>query len=343
MKFMHQLEDIRSKGEPISGNGRLPLLLLATLALLCTSPGHVLAQQFPDRPLRLVIPYPPSGATDIIGRVVGNKVSEYLGQPVLVDNRPGANTTIGAMIVAKANPDGHSLLFASLSTMALNPATYKKLPYDPIKDFAPVVKLSGYANYLVARNGFAPRSVPELVAYAKANPGKVTYGSTGNGSPAHFGGVMLEQLAGIKMVHVPYQGNAQSHNDMMGERLDINLPGLPSIEALVRAGKMRMLAYAGSKREPKYPDLPTVAEAGYPDYWVGTWYAIVTKSGTPRAHILKLNREFNRALQSPEVVKTLVSGGAEVGGGTPEELAALIRKEIPRWAKIAKAGGISFD
>jgi len=262
---------------------------------------------------------------------------------VLVDNRPGANTIIGAEIVAKSQPDGYSLLFATLSTMVLNRATYKKLPYDPIKDFAPVAKLSEYAYYVVARNGFGPKTIKELMAYAKANPGKVTYGSSGIGSPAHFGGVMLESLGGIKMVHVPYKGNAPANADMMGDRLDINLTGLASIDAMVKAGKMRLMAVAGYERDPRQPDIPTVQEAGFKDYWVGTWFSIVTKSGTPRPVILKLNREINRALRDPAVAKPLSAQGYDLAQGSPEDLGNLIKKEIPRWAAAAKAGKITSD
>jgi tripartite-type tricarboxylate transporter receptor subunit TctC len=312
-------------------------------AALATLAFNAAAQTYPNRPIRLVIPYPPGGATDIIGRAVAGKMTELLGQSMLADNRPGANTIIGAEIVAKSTPDGYSVLFATLSTLGINPATYSKLPYHPIRDFAPIVKLSQYAYYIVARNNFPPKTIPELISYAKANPGKVTYGSSGNGSPAHFGGVMLEQAAGVKLVHVPYKGNAPANADMMGDRLDINLTGLPSIEPLVRAGKMRLLAFAGDKRDPRMPDVPTVAEAGFPDYWVGTWFSIVAKSGTPRPIIAKLNQEFNRALKSPEVEKPLTANGYELGGGTPEELAALIKKELPRWAKLAKQGNIKFD
>jgi tripartite-type tricarboxylate transporter receptor subunit TctC len=301
------------------------------------------AANYPNRPIRFVIPYPPGGATDIIGRSVSNKAGEFLGQNILVDNRPGANTIIGAEIVARSQPDGYSLLFATLSTMVLNRATYKKLPYDPIKDFAPVAKLSEYPYYVVQRLGFQPKTIKELVAYAKANPGKVTYASSGNGSPAHFGGVMLEQMAGIKLVHVPYKGNAPANADMLGERLDINLTGLASIAANVKAGKMRLMAVAGHVRDPRMPDIPTVQEAGFKDYWVGTWFSVVTKSGTPRPVIVKLNREINRALKDPAVAIPMTAQGYDLAQGTPEDLGNLIKKEIPRWTAAAKAGNISFD
>lgn len=328
-------------------------MVLANSLFLCRTAGAILAacffsglvsaQEYPTRPIRLIIPYPPGGSTDIIGRAVANKLGEYLGQSVLPDNRPGANTIIGTDIAAKSQPDGYTLLFATMNSMVLNPATYSKLPYSPLRDFAPVVKLSDYDYFYVARNGFPPKTIPEMVAYAKANPGKITYGSTGNGSPAHFGAVLLEMMAGIKMTHVPYQGNAPTNNDMMGERLDINLTGLPSIEALVRAGKMRLIASGGDKRDPLFPDVPTVNEAGYPGYWVGTWFSIVTRAGTPRPIVMRLNREINRALQAPEVQKPLLAAGYRLGGGTPEDLAALIKTGIPRWTKVAREGKIKSD
>ena len=323
--------------------GLISAPILSTVLLPTQAAAQDTAANYPNRPMRLVIPYPPGGATDIIGRSVSHKAGEFLGQNILVDNRPGANTIIGAEIVAKAQPDGYSLLFATLSTLVLNKATYKKLPYDPLRDFAPVAKLSEYPYYFVQRMGFAPKSIKELVAYAKANPGKVTYASSGNGSPAHFGGVMLEQMAGIKMIHVPYKGNAPANADMLGDRLDINLTGLASIDSMVRAGKMRLMAVAGYVRDTRQPDIPTVQEAGFKDYWVGTWFSVVTKSGTPRPVILKLNREINRALKEPSVAGPLTAQGYDLAQGTPEDLGNLIKKEIPRWTAAAKAGNIVFD
>jgi len=318
-------------------------MALAALVMLPALSAYAQTGQYPNRPIRLVIPFPPGGATDIIGRAVAGKVGEYLGQSVLADNRPGANTAIGAEIVARSQPDGYSLLFATLSTMAINPATYPNLTYSPLKDFAPVAMLSEYPYYFVVRNNFPAKTIQELVAYAKANPGKVSYGSSGNGSPAHFGGVMMEIATGIKMIHIPYQGNAPANADMMGDRLDLNLTGLASIAGLVKAGKMRLIAFAGYQRDPRNPDIPTVIEAGFKDYWVGTWFSIVTKAGTPRPVILRLNQEINRALKAPEVAGPLTAQGYDLAQGTPEDLGNLIKKEIPRWAAVAKAGNIKFD
>ncbi len=315
-------------------------LWMCAVAILST---NTLAQNYPNRPLRLIIPYTPGGATDIIGRAVANKLTETLGQSVLVDNRPGANTIVGAEIASKASPDGYTLFFGTLPTLVLNPATYKKLPYDPLKDFASVAKLSEYFYFIVARNGFPAKNIAELVAYAKANPGKVTYGSTGEGSPSHLGGVLLESLAGIKMVHIPYKGNSVTNLDLMGERLDFTMTGLPSIESLVKAGKLRLIASTGLKRDPLYPEVATVDESGFPGYAVRTWFAIVTRAGTPRAIILRLNSEINRALQSPEVQKPLLDSGYELAKGTPEDLDQLIRDEIPRWTRVAREANISFD
>ena len=315
----------------------------ATAALPTTAVAQDAAANYPNRPIRLIIPYPPGGGTDIIGRAVGVKLAEYLGQSVLIDNRPGANTIVGAEIASKASPDGYTLLFATLSTLVLNPATYKKLPYDSLRDFAPVAKLSQYAYFIVVRPGLPSKNIPELVAYAKANPGKLTYASTGDGSPAHFGGSLMESMMGIKMLHVPYKGNAQMNLDVISDRVDMTLTGLPSVEALVRAGKMRLLATGGDKRDPLFPDVPTVAEQGYKGYWMGTWFSIVTKSGTPKPIIAKLNREINRALQAPEVKKPLLDGGYELGNGTPEDLDKLIRAELPRWTKVAREAKLSFD
>mgnify|MGYP006285597321 CR=1 FL=1 len=329
---------MRTKPTPAHAPGRILAGVITAAALLAA--GVAAAQEYPNRPIRLIIPYPPGGSTDIIGRAVANKLSDYLGQSVLPDNRPGANTIVGTELAAKAQPDGYTILFATMNSMVLNPAVYPKLPYSPLRDFAPVVKLSEYDYFYVVRNGFGPKTIQEMVAFAKANPGKVSYGSTGVGSPAHFGAVLLEMMAGIKMTHVPYQGNSPANNDMMGDRLDINLTGLPSIESLVRAGKMRLMASGGDKRDPLFPDVPTVAESGYPGYWVGTWFSIVARAGTPRPAIARLNKEINRALQAPEVQKPLLGAGYKLGGGTPEDLANLIKTGIPRWTKVAKAGNI---
>ena len=320
-------------------NGKSIWLLLCAALLSAT----VHAQDYPNRALRLIIPYPPGGSTDIMGRSVGNKLSEYLGQSVVIDNRPGANTIIGAELASKASPDGYTLLFATMATLVLNPATYKKLPYDPVKDFAPVAKLSEYGYYIAARNGFPASNMTEFVAYARANPGKVSYASTGDGSPAHFGGVLLESLTGIKLIHVPYKGNSQMNVDLIGERVDLSLTGLPSIESLVKSRKIKLIATGAHKRNLQYPEIATIAESGFPGYWMGTWFSIVTRAGTPRPVIVRLNREINRLLQNAEVQKPLLEGGYELASGTPEELDKLIRDGIKLWTEVARKANIQFD
>ena len=318
--------------------------LALSLALAGIAPSaNVQAQAYPERPVRMVVPFPPGGNTDFVGRLMASKLTSSMGQSVLIDNRPGANTIIGAEVVARSNPDGYTLMFAGITTLAVNPAVYKKLPYNVARDFAPVAKVCENAFVVSVRAGFAPKTVQELMSYAKANPGKVTYASTGEGSPAHFGGVMLEMLGGISLTHVPYKGNTPVINDMLGERVDINITGLPSIQGLVDAKKIRLLAYAGSKRSAAFPDLPTVAESGMTGYWSGSWFSVITKSGTPRPVIMKLNQEVNRALQDDDTRKQLAASDYEITGGTPEDLAKLIASETPRWAKLAQLGKISYD
>lgn len=316
-------------------------LLLASLSALVQAQAP--APAYPSRPVRMIIPFPAGGNTDITARPLAGKLAEVFGQTFLVDNRPGAGTIIGAEIAARATPDGHTLLFAAQNTLAINPATYRKLPYNVKRDFAPVAMLTDYNYVLAARVGFGPKTVPEMIALARANPGTISHGSIGEGSSGHMAQLLLESMAKVKLIHVPYKGNAPMITDLLGGQLDVALLGMASIQNQVKAGKIRLFAAASEKRMDEFPDLPTVAEAGYAGFTSGTWMSMVTQAAVPRAIILRLNREVNRALQSPEVKGPLESQKVTLGSGTPEDLAKRIDFETERWAKVAKEVNLVFD
>lgn len=281
-----------------------------------------------------------------MARPIGQKLGEFLGQPVLLDYRPGASSIVGGDIAAHATPDGYTLLFGGMSLLTMIPATYRnELPYKVARDFAPIGLIGGYSLVLISRMGLPANSVPGLEALAKAKPAQITYGTVGLGSPPHFGGVMLESMAGIRMQIIPYKGNGQINTALLAEELDISLGGLSSVQGLLKAGKVKLLGTAGPKRLSLLPELPTVAEAGYPGFQAGTWFSLVTRAGTPRPVIVRLNRELNRLLKLPEVIQQLEAGGYDVadGTGTPESLAKLIADDTKRWAALAREAKIETD
>lgn len=313
----------------------MPLMLLASAAAL--------AQSYPSRPVRVIVPFPAGGNTDIVARPVAGKLADALGQPFLVDNRGGANTILGAEIAAKATPDGHTLLVAAQNTLAINPYAYKKLPYDVKRDFAPVALLTDYNYLLVARTGFPARTIPELVAYAKANPGRVNHASVGEGSSGHVAQVLFESMAGVKMIHVPYKGNAPMVADLLGGNVDLALMGLASIQSLARAGKVRLIAAAADKRMSELPDLPTVQEAGYKGFTSGTWQGMVTQARVPRAIIVRLNAEINKALASQEIRAATEAQKITLGSGTPEDFGRRITYEAGRWEKVIRSVNLVLE
>lgn len=325
-------------------SGRWMLTALCLFAGVFAGNAWAQADNYPSRPIRFVIPFPPGGTTDILSRPIAERMTEFLGQPVLMDFRPGASSIVGADIAAHATPDGYTIFFGGMSSLTMNPATFKKLPYNVARDFAPIGLVGGYNLTLIARTGLPAKNVPELVALAKSRPGQLTYATTGIGGPPHFGSVLLESMAGIKMQHIPFKGNAQINISMLAQEIDISLGGYSSVQALVKAGKLRLLATAGPRRLPFLPDLPTVAET-FPGFQAGTWFSLVTRNGTPRPVILRLNKELNRTLLLPEVRKQLEAGGYEPadGKGTPEDLARLIASDTQRWSKIAREAKIETD
>ena len=313
------------------------------LLLLTVLPGAALAQQFPSKPIRIIVAYTPAGATDILARSVGQKMSEAFSQPVIVDNRPGANGNIGTDVAAKATPDGHTLLMVTAGTHGINPSLYRKLPWDAVKDFAPVSLTAMVPNIMVVNNSVPAKSVKEFIAYLKANPNKFNYGSPGNGSTAHLSQELFKTMTGTNMQHIPYKGSAGVLADVIGGQIIVTIDNIPPYIQQVKAGKLRALAVSAAKRSPAMPDLPTIAEAGVPGYASSAWFGLVAPAGTPKAIVDKLATEQQRILKLPDVNERLSALGAEPVGDRPEQFAAHIKSEIAKWAKVIKDANVELQ
>jgi tripartite-type tricarboxylate transporter receptor subunit TctC len=318
-------------------------LLAVALVIATVTPSIALAQAYPSKPIRLVVPFPAGGSLDVIARAIGQKLSEAWGQPVIVDNRPGAGGNIGADLVAKSAPDGYTVLEGALSTHAVNVSLYAKLPYDPIKDFAPITLVAVTPNVLVLNPSVPANSVKELIAYAKANPGKLSFGSGSNGSAGHLAGELFKIDAGVDMVHVPYKGAAPAMQDLLGGQIQLMFDNLANSMQQVRAGKLKALAVTTQQRSPLVPDLPTLAEAGVPGFDISTWWGFMAPAGTPSYIIAKWNTEVTRILRTPEMKAVFALQGAEPAPDTPEQFASFIKSEIPKYAKIVKESGAKVD
>lgn len=297
---------------------------------------------YPDKPIRVVVVYPPGGGIDILARALGQKLADVWGPPIIVDNRPGAGTTIGAAIVAKAPADGYTLLMTDVS-FAITPALYAQLPYDATKDFAPVSLLNLVPDIMVVHPALPVNSVRELIAYAKANPGKVLYASAGNGTLNHLAPEIFKTMAGIDLVHVPYKGAVAALSDVISGRDQLYIGALVSTVPQIKSGRLRALAVTGKTRAAAFPDLPTIAESGLPGYDVSAWYGMLAPAGTPRAIIDKLNQEVRRVLQTPELLQRLAADGSEPVGSSPEEFRRFIQAEIEKWGRAVKAAGAKID
>jgi len=304
----------------------------------------VQAQNYPTRPIRLIVPYPAGGATDFFGRLVFTKMSESLGQQVVVENRPGAGTAIGASEVARSAPDGYTLLLGDAGTYAFNPTLYKKLSYDPVKDFAPV-SLTGRFALILAVNPstMQAKSVAEFVDAAKRQPGKIDYGAPGPGSPIHLAMEFFKQRAGIVMTPIPYKGGADALSDLIGGRIPALFPDIATALPQIRAGKIRALAVASGKRVAALPELPTVGESGYPGFEAWAWQGFVAPAGTPRPVLMKLNSDFAKVMADPVIKQRLSESGFEPQTSTPEEFAAYMKSEIAKWAKVIRESNVSLD
>jgi len=314
-------------------------LLTAMLITASATP----AQTYPIRPIRWVVTYPPGGPTDVVARAIGAKLTEAWGQQIVIDNRAGAGGVIGTDIAAKAVPDGYTLLFGTSAGLTINPALNSKLPYDAVKDFAPVSLLVLNPQILVVHPAVPVNSVKELVALAKARPGQLNYASVGIGSPNHMGMELLKALTGIDIVHVPYKGTGPAITDLLGGQVQVMFNSMPSVIPLVASGKLKGLAVGSVQRSPAVPDIPTVAEAGVPGFENVTWYGMFAPAKTPHDIIVKLNKQVVQILASPEMAQRLASQGAEPRSSTPEELTKFMRVESERWKKVIKTAGIKVE
>ena len=310
-------------------------------ALIAASP--VFAQAYPSKPVRVVVPFPPGGAVDFYARVVANPLSELLGQPVVVDNKAGASGMIGADLVAKSAPDGYTLLLGNIASLAINAGIYPKMTYDPVKDLTPIIRTVD-VNYVMAVHPSLPaNSVAELIAYAKANPGKLAYGSAGSGSLPHLSVELMKSLTGIDLVHVPYKGGGPMVTDLLGGSVQIVIADQANLMPHVKTGKLRALAVGSPKRSPNYPDIPTFAEAGLVGFEATAWQGLVGPTGMPSDVVQRINEAVNKVMAMPDVRERLVAGGLDPVGGTPEEFGRFIRSEIVRWSKIAKDVGAKAE
>ena len=314
--------------------------LVAMLAVVALDAG---AQAYPSKPIRLICPYAPGGATDIISRAVAIELSKTLGQPVTVDNRPGAGANLGSEMAARSAPDGYTLLTSASSLHGITPFLYKKLNYDPNKDLAPVIVLAGFANVLVVNPAVPANSVKELIALVRAQPGRLTCASSGSGSTIHMSCEMFKHMLGLDITHVPYKGSGPAVTDLMGGQVNMMFDNIPSSITHIRSGKLRALATTGAQRAASLPDLPTIAESGVPGYESTAWFGIAVPAGTPKEIVARLNADGQKATKSPEFVKRMTDLGYEIVGGTPERMASMIQDEYKRWGPIVNASGAKVD
>jgi len=322
---------------------RRSAISVLALAAFATDSATAQPAAYPTKPIRLVVPFTPGGSTDILARAIGQELTRAWGQSVIVDNVPGAGGAIGADKVAKAPADGYTLLMGHIGTLAVNPSLYPKLPYNPVKDFAPVAWVARVPNVLVVHPSVAAKNVQELVALAKAKPGQLNYGSGGNGSAANLATEYFKLQTGVTMVHIPYKGTAPAVTDLIGGQIQVLFTGAPAVIGHVKSGQLRALAVSSPKRLDALPELPTVAESGYKDFEADQWYGVVAPTGTPREIINKLNQQINIALNAPELKARLASEGAVATPGTPEVFGALIVREIARWKPVITSGRVKAD
>ncbi len=318
-------------------------LLEASAAALLLAPFAAHAQSYPSKPVRLVVPFAAGGTTDVLARIVAQQLSGALGQQVVVDNRPGANGNIGTDMAAKAPGDGYTLVMSFDGTMAINPNTYKKLPFDPQKDLAPVINVAQVPLLIVVHPSVKANTLQEFIALVMANPGQINYSSAGHGSTGHLTGELLKARAGINMVHVPYKGGGPALQDLLAGQIQMLITALPTVQTFINNGKLRALAFTSSKRVSQLPDLPTVAESGFRGFDVTSWYCILAPATTPDGLVRKLNGEIGKVLAQKEVLEKFASLGVDPVGGSPEQLGALIKADTARWSKVVKDAAIQLD
>lgn len=321
----------------------VPNILSAFVCCLVAFIGTSAAQGYPNRPIQFVVPYPPGGGNDIFARFLAGPLQESLGQNVIVENRSGAGGTIGTASVARAAPDGYTLLMGSSGALAIAPSLMSKLPYNPLKDLAPITMVATVPNILAVHPSIPAKSVKQLIALAKTNPDKLTFGSSGIGGSGHLAGELFNAMAGVRMTHVPYRGTGLSVVGLVSGEIGVTLENMLTLLPHAKAGRIRALAVTSVQRSPVVPELPTIAESGVPGYSAGPWFAIFTTAGTPDEMVSILNREFVKILKRPDVVKVLSGRGADVVSGTPAELAEYLRVETSRWAKVVRDANIKTN
>lgn len=327
----------------ITEPGSRLLTLIAALALSCLSIGMpAQAQSFPSKPVRLIVPFPPGGPTDVMGRIYADKLGTLWSQTVIVENRAGAAGNIGSELTAKAAPDGHTILLVA-SSHVINNALYDKLPYHPIKDFTPLSQVANYALVLVTHPSVPATTLKELVALAKAQPGKLALVSAGNGTPTHLTAELFRSVAGIEFLHVPYKGAAPATNDLLAGQGQLMFNNPVSALPHVKTGKLRALAVTGAARSAIAPEIPTVAESGYPGFEAGTWFAFLAPAGLPREVSAKLSRDIVAVTQMADLRTRLAGMGVDATGSTPEQLATIMQSELEKWTKVIQAGNIKAD
>lgn len=320
--------------------------LALAMAAAALAPGWVLAQgQAPriDRPMRIVVPYPPGGTSDLLARTVGVRLSERLGQPVVIENKAGAGGVVGSQLVAKAAPDGTTLLLGTIATHGIIPALQKTPPYDPVRDFTPITVIAGTPNVLLVNKDLPVRTLEEFLALAKSKPGALSFGSTSQGGSPHMSGELLKVTAKIDMLHVPYKGGGPMLIDLMGGQVPAAFDNLPSAMAHIRGGKVRALAVTTTRRWPTAPDIPTMAEAGVPGYEMSAWFGLLAPPGMPRPLTQLLHREVAAILQEPEVARRLLELGAEPGGMAPDEFTRFLVGEREKWVRVGASSGVKLD
>jgi tripartite-type tricarboxylate transporter receptor subunit TctC len=304
---------------------------------------HAGAQPYPAKPVRVIVPYPPGGGNDILGRLFAARLGERMGQPFVVENRPGAGTMIGTEAAAKSPPDGYTILLSSIATHALSPNLYSRVPYDPLKDFAPITLLGIAPTVLVVNKDLPAKDLAELIALAKAKPGELAYASGGNGTPPHINGELFKSVAGVNLLHVPFKGGGAALADLTAGRVHVMLDTAASAMSHVRAGRLRALAISAPKRTPEYPDLPTFAEAGLAGYETNAWYSMHAPAATPAEIVRRLNAELAAILKEPDIVNRFRQLSTDPVGNSPEEFAAFVKSELDKYARVIKAAGIKLD
>jgi tripartite-type tricarboxylate transporter receptor subunit TctC len=326
-------------------NKKMIMALVSGVAVCLSSAlmiGAVQAQSWPTKPIKFIVPYPPGGGTDVIARIVQEPLAKELGQQVIIDNRGGAGGSIGSALAAQSPSDGYTVLF-TLSSHTINPSFYPRLPFDTERDFSPVVTIASLPQILVANPNFPAKNVKEVIEMAKAKPGSISYASVGNGSPGHLAGAMMATDAGVDMVHIPYRGGGPAITDVIAGQVPLLWVSIPAAAQFVKSGKVKALAVSTVKRSAVFPDVPTMAESGFKDFEVDSWYAMFVPASTPKPIVERLNKAALKVLAQPEVKEKLLSQGAEAVGDSPSQLGAVVKKEIAKWKQVVKAANIKVD